>query len=465
MEQVVENKMGYAPVKTLLLSMALPVVLSTAVQSLYNIVDGIFVAQLGEDAMAAITFANPLVNVLIAIGSGIAVGMNTMLSHGLGAKKQKEVNDAASAAIWMTVVLGIIMIGFSFLAIQPYMAWQTDNALIAGLGVQYMRVYFMFGIATMGQLVFERMLISTGRTSYSMISQAAGGILNIILDPILIFGYFGLPAMGITGAAVATVFSQCVATVIALTLNVKKNDDVQLSFQLIPNMYAVGRIIKLGLPTTVIQALSSIMMISYNSILNKFSTTAVATFGVCCRVTGFFYAILNALCSATIPLIAFNHGAGNKKRIDETIKYGFIYSIIMMSVGTVLCVGFPKVFLNLFNATEEQIAIGVIGMRALCGFYILCAVRNMSNCIIQALGHSVTSMMVDLSRNYLVLIPAAYLLSLTNRLELVWLSVPVADLVSAIVGVVILVHYYKKDISNMSKEPEIASELVSQQLA
>jgi len=407
-ETTEENKMGTKPVWSLLMTMALPVVLSTAVQSLYNVVDGIFVSQISEDAMAAITFANPLVTILIAVGSGIAAGMNTMLSHSLGEKNQQRVNDSASAAIWLIIICGAVSLLAALFLVQPYMVFQTQNVGIRIAGVQYLRVYFSLGIATMAQLVFERMLISTGKTLYSMISQGVGGIMNIILDYVLIFGHFGAPKMGIAGAAAATVVSQSLAATIAISLNIRKNKEIQYHFSMHLPFSVIGRLLVLGAPTALIMSLNSLMMVNYNAVLNRFSSTAVAVFGACCRVTGFCYAILNALCSATIPIIAYNHGAGKKKRIDQTIRFGYLYAVIVMAAGTVFCVGFPEMFLRLFHATDEMIGIGVWGMKMLTCCYVLCAVRNMSNCILQVLGHSVAAMACDLSRNYLVLIPAAW---------------------------------------------------------
>ncbi|MDO4650372.1 MAG: MATE family efflux transporter [Eubacteriales bacterium] len=444
-----ENKMGTDPVWSLLLTMALPVVLSTAVQSLYNVVDGIFVSQISETAMTAITFASPLVTILIAIGSGIAVGMNTILSHGLGEKNQTKVDHAASAAIWLVIVFGIISVIAASLVVEPYMNLQTTDSAIRAAGIHYLRVYFLMGIATMSQLVFERMLISTGKTTFSMISQGVGGLLNIVLDYVLIFGHFSFPALGIAGAAVATVISQMVAAIIALTLNIRKNDEIHLHLSLLPDIQTVIELCKLGLPTAIILSLNSFMMVNYNAVLNRFSSTAVAVFGVCCRVTGFCYAIINALCSAAIPVIAYNHGAKKKERIDQAIRYGYLYAGIMMIIGTVFCVGFPEMFLRMFHATDEMINIGIWGMRMLTCCYVLVAVRNMSNCILQALGHSVTAMAIDLSRNYVVLIPTAWILSLTGNLEAVWLSVPAADILSAIVGFLLMLRAYRKDISSI----------------
>lgn len=449
METLRENKMGTAPVWRLLLTMAIPVILSTAAQSLYNIVDGIFVSRLGEEAMAAITFAGPCTSILIAVGTGIAVGMNTMLSHGLGEKNQRAVGDAAAAAVFLILVGGTLSLLAAFTLVRPYLSAQTGVPAILDGGAAYLTVYLGCGVFTIAQLVLERMLIATGRTLWSMVSQATGAILNLILDPVLIFGYFGAPRLGIAGAALATVAGQFAAACIALMLNLAKNKDVRLRFTLRPPLYAVKQVLRLGLPTTVLFALNSFMMINYNAVLNRFSSTAVAVFGACSRVTGFFYAIVGALCNSTIPIIAYNHGARDKRRIDLTIRYGYIYALCLMAVGTVLCVGFPEVFLRMFNATEDMIAIGVWGMRMLSCCYLLCGVRNMSTAIIQSLGHSVPSMAVDLSRNYAVLIPFAWLLSLTGSIDAVWLSVPIADTVSAVVGVLLVLRFYRRDIRGM----------------
>ena len=444
---ITENKMGVAPVWSLLLKMALPVILSTAVQALYNIVDGIFVAMISEKALSAITYAMPLVTLLTALGTGIAVGMNTMLSRALGEKNQQDVNDAAGAAVFLVMITGAFsfITGFTLLP-SAFMNTQTAEPEILDAGIKYLKVCFIFGIGTITQLVFERMLISTGKTLYSMISQMVGAVLNIIFDPILIFGLLGFPKMGITGAAVATVFSQIVAAGIALLLNTKKNKEVQLRFPIKPRFYAVRNVLYLGIPSAVLLTLNSFMMFNFNAVLNKFSSTAVAVFGACCRYTHLFYAILNALCSTTIPIIAYNMGAKKKSRIDEAIRFGYLYGMIMMAVGTVVCCGFPAQLLRLFNATDKMIEIGVVGMRMLCMLYMVTAIRNMSVCVVQALGHSIPSMLVDLSRNYLVLIPAAWMLSMTGILNMVWLSIPIADFVCAVVGVILIVHYYKNDI-------------------
>ncbi|MDO5294503.1 MAG: MATE family efflux transporter [bacterium] len=448
-QRITENKMGVAPIWSLLLTMALPVILSTIVQSLYNIVDGIYVSRIGEDALAAMTFGNPIINILTAVGTGIAVGMNTMLSRGLGEKNKKHVDDAAKTAIFLGLVAAILCVIVAFTLIKPYLALQTDNKNIIDLGSSYLTVYVALGIGTIGQLMFERMLISTGKTMYSMISQGSGAVLNVILDPILIFGYFGFPAMGIKGAAYATVFSQIVATLIALYLNVKKNKEITIRFSLKPPIYAIKRVLYLGLPSALLLSLTGLMMFSFTAILNRFTSSAVAVFGACTRIISVFYSVVNALCSTVMPVIAYNLGARKKERVDQAIKYGYLYSAALMLVGTILCFGFPRQLLQMFSATEEMMSIGIWGMRAMSCMFILVGLKNTSTCIIQALGHSFHSMAIDVSRNYVIMLPMAFALSMTGVLNLVWIAVPIADIVSALIGLILVLYFYKKNIKTM----------------
>jgi len=442
-----ENKMGTAPVPRLLLTMALPVMLSTAIQALYNVVDGIFVSRLGEDALAAITFCGPMNTVLAAVGSGIAVGMSTLLSHSLGEKNQKGADEAACGALWLTLAAGVLGVLAVFTVIKPYLAFMTGSAAIRQAGWEYASVTLGLGVGTVAQLVLERMLIATGRTSLSMVSQGVGGLLNIILDPILIFGLGSFPALGVRGAAVATVCSQLCAAGIALLLNLRRNTEIHLTLRVRPSAHTMKRLIQVGGPTALILSLNSIMMVNYNAVLNQFSTTAVAVFGVCCRITSFFAAIVTALCNTAAPIIAYNHGARQKPRIDSAIRWGYLYSIALMALATLLCCGFPAFFLRLFNATEEMMEIGIWGERMLTCCFVFWAVRVMSNSVLQALGRSVPAMLCDLSRNYLVLIPAAWLLSLTGSLGAVWLSVPLADFVSSVVGFLLMRRAYRRDIA------------------
>lgn len=447
-----ENKMGVAPVWSLLLKMALPIILSTAIQSLYNIVDGIFVSQISEEAMTAITLATPITIALMAVGTGIAVGMNTMLSHALGEKKQEEVNHAAQTAVFLTLAAWVISFAAAFTLMRPFMASQTDNPVILEMGVQYLVVYLALGIGTMGQLVFERMLISTGKTMYSMISQVTGAVLNLILDPVLIFGLFGMPEMGISGAAVATVIGQIVALLIALYLNLKKNHEITLRFTLRPPLYAVKRVLYLGVPQMIMITLNAFLLFGMNGILRTFSDTAIAAFGACCRITTLFYNLISAMSNALTPVVAFNHGAKKKVRIDQSLRYGYLYGILMTMAGTAVCTIFPGQILDMFSTTADMKEIGVYAMRIMAAGYMMLAVRNVSTAVVQALGHSIQSIAVDLCRNYVLLLPLAWLFSKAGVLNRVFWAYPAADFAAAVIGLLMVWYYYKKDICVLSVE-------------
>lgn len=454
-DQTAENRMGTAPVAPLLLKMALPIILSTLVQSLYNIVDGIFVAQISEEAMTAITYAQPPVIVLLAVGTGIAVGMNTMLSHALGEKNQKCVNDAAQTGIFLTVAASIISFAASVTLVRPYIMTQTEKPVILEMGVKYLRIYMALGIGTMGQLVFERMLISTGKTMYSMISQITGAVLNLVLDPILIFGLLGAPAMGISGAALATVLSQIAALIIALVLNLKKNHEVSLQFSIKPAGYAVRRLLFLGVPSTIFMTLNACMMLGINAILRSFSETAIAAIGACAKITTLFINVVNAMANTLMPMVAYNHGAKKKKRIDQALKYGYLYSLILTAAGTLVCLLFTRQILLMFNAKNEMMKIGINAMRLMSCGYMMLAIRNVSTAVVQALGHSVQSMIVDLFRSYVILLPFAWLFARSGNVNRVFWAYPLADSLTALVGILLLWYFYRKDIRTMQNACDV----------
>lgn len=447
-----ENSMGTAPVWSLLLKMALPIILSTTIQSFYNIVDGIFVSQISEEAMTAITLATPVTIALLAVGTGIAVGMNTMLSHALGEKKQEEVNHAAQTAVFLVMVSWAISFVAAFTLVDSFMAAQTNNPIILEMGKQYLVIYLAFGIGTLGQLVFERMLISTGKTMYSMISQITGALLNLILDPIMIFGLYGMPAMGMSGAALATVIGQIVALLIAVYLNLKKNHEVTLRFTLRPPAYAVKKILFLGVPQMIMIMLNAVMMFGINGIIRSFSDTAVAAMGACSRITTLFYNLINAMSSALTPVVAYNHGAKNKERINISLRLGYLYGIILTALGTAICEIFTGQILDMFNATMQMKEIGVYALRIMSGGYMLLAVRNVSTAVVQALGHSIQSIIVDLCRSYLLLLPLAWLFARSGILKRVFWAYPVADFTAAFIGLLMVWHYYRKDIRTLKIE-------------
>lgn len=295
----------------------------------------------------------------------------------------------------------------------------------------------------------ERFLISTGKTAFSMITQAAGAIVNMILDPVFIFGYFGIPKMGIAGAAIATVVGQCIAFFLALLFNFKYNQEVRITIGK-PVFSAAKQILTVGIPTSIMQILTSVMFILFNMILASFTTTAVAVFGVCRSITAFFYTLANGMCSAVVPVLAYNYGAGNRKRVRDTIKYGYIYITAIMATGMLLFLTLPEFFLGLFNANAQMMEIGIVGVRMLTCTFIFAGIRLMSTTIMQSFGHGIYGMMVSLTREFVVLIPVAYIFSRLHNLTMVWGAAPVADLVSSSLSVYLLYRVYKQEIRKLA---------------
>ncbi|NLO86329.1 MAG: MATE family efflux transporter [Clostridiales bacterium] len=444
-----ENKMGTMPMNKLFLTMAPPVVLSMSVQALYTMVDSIFVSRISESALTATTLALPIITMIVALGEGIAVGMNAMLSKALGSRNQAAAKDSTAAAIFLAVICYLFTLLLCFSAVGAYLHTQTSSAEVFAGGKTYLSICMGLSFGMFGQVIFERMLISTGKTMYSMITQATGAIINIILDPILIFGYFGLPELGIAGAAIATVIGQIVACILALIFNLKKNKEIEIEFTLAPKGYAIKQVLIVGIPTTLMSAVTSIMFVGYNTILGKFSSTAVAVFGICRSVTTFFYMLIRAFGSVLIPIIAYNFGAKNKTRIDKAIKLGFIYGVSIMAVGTLVFMIFTVPILKLFNASEEMMSIGVVGIRLLTLPFMVVAVKDISGAIMQSLGYATGSMIVTITRHLILLLPLAYLFSLTGNLDLVWISVPIADVLACVVAVVLVMRLYRKEIATL----------------
>lgn len=322
---------------------------------------------------------------------------------------------------------------------------------IISLGTTYLKICMGLSVGIFGQTIFERFLISTGKTTLSMITQVTGAIINVILDPILIFGYFGLPRMGIAGAATATVIGQCVAFGLAFVLNIKFNKEIQIQIGK-PQLHAVKQILSVGIPTSVMQMLTSIMFILFNMILASFTTTAVAVFGICRSITTFFFTLANGMCSAVVPVLAYNYGAGNKQRVKATIKYGYIYVTVIMTIGTILFLSVPEFFLGLFNANEQMMKIGIVGVRMFTCSFVFAGIRLMSTTIMQSLGHGVNGMIVSITREFGVLIPLAYLFAQLDNLTMVWGSAPMGDIVSSMLAVFLLYRVYKIEIEPLNEK-------------
>ena len=453
-----ENKMGVMPVGRLLFSMSLPMMLSMLVQALYNIVDSIFVAKLSEDALSAVSLAFPLQTLIFAVGGGTCVGVNALLSRALGEKDFKKANDVAMNGAFLTVLSYVVFLILGLTVVKPFYVGQLNgtSSPIYGMGVDYLSTVMIFSIGVFCQMYFERLLTSTGKTVYTMLSQLTGAVINIILDPILIFGLLGAPAMGVTGAAVATVIGQCGAAILSAVFNVKFNHEVDLKIKgFRPSAKIIGPIYAIGIPSIIMQSIGSVMTYCMNRILIGFSSTATAVFGVYFKLQSFFFMPLFGLNNGITPIIAYNYGARNRKRMVKTIRLSLITAFCLTFIGFLCFEGIPQILLGMFNASEDMLTIGIPALRIIGIHYLLAWFCIVSGTVFQALGKAVFSMIVSIMRQLVVLIPAAYILSKLGGLHVVWWSFPIAEIVSLVVSLLFLLRINRTVISKIPDGSDI----------
>lgn len=454
-QQHKENKMGVMPVNKLLITMSLPIMISMLVQALYNIVDSIFVAKISEDALTAVSLAFPIQNFMIAVASGTGVGINAMLSKSLGEKNYENANKAANNGVFLAFLSFIVFALIGIFGSRLYFQSQTDNQEIINYGVQYISICCIISIGIFGQITFERLLQATGKTIFTMITQGTGAIINIILDPLLIFGIGFFPKMGIAGAALATVIGQIVAFIMGIIFNVKYNKEIHLKIKgFKPNSHAIKRIYSVGIPSIIMMTIASIMTYGMNLILiGKFTATAVAVFGVYFKLQSFIFMPIFGLNNGLVPIVSYNFGAQHKKRLIHTIKLGITYATGIMILGFLAFQFFAANLLALFNASETMLQIGVPALRLISISFILAGFSIISSTVFQAFGHGISSLIVSVIRQLVVLLPAAFLLSLANNVDLVWLSFPIAEVVAFGLSAFFLRKLYLKEIKPM---PDVA---------
>ena len=449
---VTENKMGTMPVGKLLFNMSLPMMISMLVQALYNIVDSIFVAKLSENALTAVSLAFPLQTLLIAVGTGTGVGMNALISKSLGERDFKKANKIADNGMFLYALSYLVFLILGLTVVKPFYASQIGNAdvEIMELGIDYLSTVMMFSVGLFAQIYFERLLTSTGKTIFSMTSQLCGAITNIILDPILIFGLLGAPKMGVTGAALATVIGQCVAGIIACVCNHKFNHEISLNLKgFTPDLQIIGHIYAIGIPSIIMQSIGSIMTYCMNRILITFSSTATAVFGVYFKLQSFFFMPVFGLNNGITPIIAYNYGAKQRKRMIKTIKLSLLVSFCLTFIGFLSFEGIPQVLLGMFNASEDMLIIGVPALRIIGIHYLIAWFCIIIGTVFQALGKAVFSMIVSIMRQLVALIPAAYILAKIGGLHAVWWSFPIAELISLAVTLFFFVKIYRSIISKI----------------
>ncbi|MBQ9459906.1 MAG: MATE family efflux transporter [Oscillospiraceae bacterium] len=441
-----ENKMGVMPEGKLLASMAIPMMFSMLLQALYNVVDSYFVSRVSQDAFNALSLAFPLQALIIALGGGTGLGVNALISRALGEKDQETADRVANTGIVLFALCAALFSLVGFTCSGPFFRAQTDVPGIVEAGTTYCTICLGFSAGIFFQFCFERFLQATGRSTLSMATQVTGALLNIALDPILIFGYFGFPAMGVRGAAIATVFGQIVSACIGLVLNLRKNHDIHLKLS---EMRFHGDIAKevyrIGLPSIVMQSISSILVFCLNQILLTFSTVATAVYGAYFKLQSFIFMPVFGLNNGMIPIISYNFGARRADRVKKTIRLAILTAMSIMAIGLLAFELFPSQLLRVFNAEGEMLAQGVPALRIIATHFVLAGFCIIAGSVCQAIGNPTHSLVISVCRQMVVLLPAAYLLSLTRRLELVWLAFPIAEVVSLTLSA----YYLRRTLKSM----------------
>ena len=442
-----ENKMGVMPIGKLLVNMALPMIISMIVQALYNVVDSIYVSQISESAVTALSLAFPVQNLQIGFAVGIGVGVNSLLSKSLGERNQENANRAAGNGLFLMLVAAAGFMIFGFVGVRSYFEIQSTVAETVEGGIVYTRICCLLTVGVFVQVLMERLLQATGRTVLTMVTQGTGAIINIILDPILIHGWFGLPALGIAGAAWATVIGQWAGAALGVYLNLKHNPEVQLRRRYFaPHWTTIRTVLTVGIPSIIMNGIGSVMNFGMNQILQGFTETATSVFGIYFKLQSFFFMPLFGINGATISIIAFNYGARKPERITRTLKISSCAALTLMLVGLSVFQFFPDLLLGMFNPTQEFLAIGRSALRIISLCFPLAAVCIILGASFQALGNGIYSTITSLCRQMLVLLPVAYLMSLTGNVNNVWLAYPIAEAVSACVTAFFFARIYKRKI-------------------
>lgn len=421
-------QMGTVPVPKLLIKLSAPLMAAVLINNLYNIVDSIFVAQLNEKALTALSLAAPVQILMAALGSGMAVGLNAVISRSLGQKDRESVKLAAGAAVFLAFCSYLLILLAQFFILEPFFAWQTKDAQIVEYGVSYLRVCMIFSFGCMLQWVFDRFLIATGKTHCFMISLISASAVNLILDPIFIFGWLGFPAMGTAGAGYATITGQIVGAVVSILLNVFKNPEIPVREMGRLRRKAVFEILRIGIPTAFMQGITSLVGMLVNLFLIGFSSTAVAVYGICLKVQNIFLIVPSGINLAMIPIIAYNYGAKQVKRERQAFRWGLIDSVGFMLFAVLLLQIFPEKILLLFRASETMLEIGGTALRILSVSMLLSVYGLILGAVLQALGRGMASLFLTFARQAVFLLPLMWFFRLSGKLEWVWMSFVFAEL-------------------------------------
>lgn len=448
-----ENKMGSMEIKKLVTTMSIPIIISMLVQALYNIVDSIFIARVSESALTAVSLCYPIQMILVAVACGTGVGINALLSRNLGLRKQKEANQVAVHGLFLAVINGIVFALIGFLFSKQFIQLFTNDPEILAMGISYMQICMIFSFGIFVQITYERIMQATGNPGYNMVVQGVGALVNIILDPIFIFGYFGFPAMGVTGAAIATVIGQIVAMLLGIFITKHKVKLVQIhvrEFKM--DVKLINSIYKIAIPAILMQSIMSFMTVFMNMILVSFSTLAVSVFSIYFKLQQFVFMAVSGITNAIIPIISFNYGAKHKNRILETIRFSLILAVGIMFVGTIVFQLFPEQLLYLFNASEDMLMIGIPALRIISISFIFAGMSLILCSVFQALDHGKNSLVVTLLRQMIILVPLTYVLAHQFGLNLSWISFPITEGICCVLSLFYLNKVKRETIDNLDND-------------
>lgn len=434
-----ENKMGTMEIKKLIMTMSIPIMISMLVQALYNIVDSMFVAKVSQNALAAVSLCYPIQMIIVAVACGTAVGLNALLSRYLGQKKQYEANQVTLHGILLAVLNWLIFAVIGIFFSRMFLRLFTQDQEILNMGISYMRICTLFSFGVFMQITYERIMQATGNPIYNMVIQGIGALVNIALDPIFIFGLFGFPKLGVTGAAIATVIGQIAAMILGILITKLKIKEVQIHFkqfkfqwQMIKDLY------RIAIPAILMQSIMSFMTIFMNMILVAFSEVAVSVFSIYFKLQQFVFMAVNGMINALIPIVSYNYGAKKKERITATISFTLKISGIIMVTGMLLFQFFPKELLYLFNAEEEMLSIGVPALRTISYSFVFAGISMILCAIFQALDHGMKSLVITLLRQMILLIPSAYVLAMTFGLNISWWAFPITEIICSCLSLLFL---------------------------
>ena len=446
-----ENKMGVMPIGRLLFTMSGPMMISMLIQALYNVVDSMFVSYISESALTAVSLAYPVQNLMIAVATGTGVGVNALLSRNLGEKNFTVANRTAGNAIFLGLVSSVVFTILGILGSRVFFAVQVTDPEVIALGRDYLFFIMLFSVGCFGQVLLSRLLQSTGKTMYSMVIQIVGAVLNIILDPLLIFGLGPFPALGVKGAAIATVFSQMVGTAMGIYYNLKKNEEITFTLENIkPSGPIISRIYSVGVPSILLQTVASVLIFGLNQILVSFTETATAVYGIFFKLQGFAFLPIIGMNNGMVPIIAYNYGARKPDRIMQTIRLAMTTALIIMIVAVTIFQFLPDKLLGIFQASDEMLTIGIPALRTLSWSFLFGGITVVLSSVFQALGRGIQSMLISIFRQLLIVLPLAFLLSKTGNLDLVWWAFPVSDVLALIFAGYLLMRTYRQVIAPLT---------------